>query len=212
MRPKFVFLQIHLALRWTIGAVRINIPPGVAVVENVFKHIAIVDGCIRNFASPDDFVFDISLHMILIAVIVLSVFLNPAGIRIFLPFLCLAPILSRRISLFDRLVFVSRIELNRDFYYCGVDNLPFPRNKSWFGKKCIELVKLLPRELMSLQFWTEKPNRFRIRNTTVKSQIQKMLWYSISSSLRLYLPVIYSEFHFIVNHISIYHRINRGSL
>ena len=68
--------------------------------------------------------------MILIAVIVLSVFLNPAGVRVLLPLLRFAPIFNRRISFFDRLVFVSRIELNRDFYYCGVDNLPFPRNKS----------------------------------------------------------------------------------
>ena len=159
MRPESALLQIRLALRGTIRAVRINIPAGVAFIEKLFKHIAVVNGGIRNFVIPNDFVIDIRLNMVLVAVVILPILLNPAGIRVLLPLLRVAPIFNRWISFFDRLVFIAGVTLRGNANDGRIDNLPLLRHKSGLGKKCIELVKQLPYELMLLQFRTEEPDR-----------------------------------------------------
>ena len=82
MRPESAILQVRLALCGTIRAVRINIPAGVVFIEDLFKYIAVVNRCIRDLVIPNDFVLDIRLNMVLVAVVVLPVLLNPAGIRI----------------------------------------------------------------------------------------------------------------------------------
>ena len=89
----------------------INIPAGAGLIEELFKHIAVVNGGIRNLVIPNDFVLDISLHKVLVAVVILPVLLNPTGIRVLLPLLRLAPIFNRRIAFLDRLVFIAGIAL-----------------------------------------------------------------------------------------------------
>ena len=79
--------------------------------------------------------------MVLVAVVVLPILLNPAGVRVLLPLLCFAPIFNRWISFFDRLVFIAGIALRRNSNNGCIDNLTLLRDKSGLGKKRIELVK-----------------------------------------------------------------------
>ena len=111
--------------------------------------------------------------MVLVAVVVLSILLNPAGICVLLALLRFAPIFNRRFSFFDRLVFIAGIALRGNSNNGCIDNLTLLRDKSRLGKKRIELVKQLPRELVFLQFRTEEPDCLRIGNTAVKHHIQK---------------------------------------
>lgn len=96
---------------------------------------------IRNLVVPNDFVFDIRFHMVLVAVVVLPILLNPAGVRVLLALLRFAPIFNRRFSFFDRLVFIAGIALRGNPNNGCIDNLTLLRDKSRLGKKRIELVK-----------------------------------------------------------------------
>ena len=80
-----------------------------------------MNGGIRNLVIPNDFVFDIRFHMVLVAVVVLPIFLNPAGVRVLLALLRFAPNF-RRIPFFDRLVFIAGITLR------GASNPDLARN------------------------------------------------------------------------------------
>ena len=88
-----------------------------------------MNGGIRNLVIPNDFVFDIRFHMVLVAVVVLPIFLNPAGVRVLLALLRFAPNF-RRIPFFDRLVFIAGIALRGNSNNGCIDNLTLLRDKS----------------------------------------------------------------------------------
>ena len=164
---------------------------GVILVKYFFKYIAVMNGRWSNFVLANKFVLNVYFYMVFAAKVILSIFLNPISISIFMTAFFLTPIFWNFPVLYLP-VFLSAITL---FWSCcdrSINNLTFLSLKSAFSKMTVKVSKKFFYKLKFFKLLSEKPYCSGIRNRVFNSQIKKthegksvLTWYSIASSLRL---------------------------
>src|SRR5580700_9384161 len=76
---------LRLGLRRTIRAVRVHIRRRVGSVQKSIEFLAVMHTRVGHVVLPDQLVFGIRIHVVLVAVEALAMLLGPARILVFLP-------------------------------------------------------------------------------------------------------------------------------
>ncbi len=126
--------QIRLYLRATIRRVRPHLRAGVARVQQLLEHLAIVHRRIRHLIGTDQLVPMINAEMVLVAVAALAMLLRPAGLRILLAALRFR-LLLRRLAALDARVLVPAVALPGHFHNRRIHDLALPRPET----RCIHI-------------------------------------------------------------------------
>src|ERR1700730_1942821 len=77
--------ELRLGLRRAIRAVRVHIRRRVGLVQKSIEFLAVMHTRVGHVVLPDQLVFGIRIHVVLIAVEALAMLLGPARILVFLP-------------------------------------------------------------------------------------------------------------------------------
>ena len=113
---------------------------GVILVKYFFKYIAVMNGRWSNFVLANKFVLNVYFYMVFAAKVILSIFLNPISISIFMTAFFLTPIFWNFPVLYLP-VFLSAITL---FWSCcdrSINNLTFLSLKSALSKITVKVNK-----------------------------------------------------------------------
>src|SRR5512139_1037380 len=170
--PVVPFLQLLKFFFRTVRRVRPHIPTTVILIQKFLKDLTVMDRRWRYLIIPNQFMLDVYIDMILVAVVVLSVLLGPTSIDILLAFFLLAPILWS-LPLFDPLVLLPTIALPGSLHNAGVHNLPFPSRESFLSKKGIKFLKQPLNQSGLCQLLPKQPDGLLIRHRIAEAQIQK---------------------------------------
>src|SRR4030043_682702 len=172
MLPILSLLQLSEFLLRTVGRVRPHIPTAVISIQKTLKDLTVMNRSRRHLIAANQFMLHIHINMILIAVVVLSILLGPAGIGILLPLLLLTPVFWN-LSLLDPLIFFTTVPLPRYRNNAGVYNLPFPGREALFAKIRFKLLKGFLNHPNLGQLLPKQPEGLGIRNVISQRQIQK---------------------------------------
>jgi len=93
-----------------ISRIRPHIVAGIGFIQKSFEDLTIMSRGGRNVILADRFMLHIHLNMILIAMMVFAILLDPAGIRILLAFLVLAPAVGN-LALLDLFISIQAVSL-----------------------------------------------------------------------------------------------------
>mmetsp|Transcript_444 Transcript_444/g.250 ORF Transcript_444/g.250 Transcript_444/m.250 type:complete len:375 (-) Transcript_444:1202-2326(-) len=156
----------------TIGRIRIHISAAVVLIEQMIKHMLVMNRCIRNIIIPYQLMLDIHAYVVFIPVMVFTVLLGPSGIYIFLTLFCLSPVF-RNITLLDPFVIFSTVPLTGCLYNAGINDLPFLSQKTTFPKVGVKLLKQRLDQPCFSNLFTKQPDCLGIRHSVSKAEIQK---------------------------------------
>src|SRR5574344_571360 len=124
----------------------------------------------------DKLAVSIAFYMVFIAIMRLSVFLCPTCISILLCQFCsvfrLLPIF-RNFTVFDFLVFLTRVALTRSINKCGINNCAGMCDHPFFCKQFIEQMKAFLDCICLREIIPEFPYCFSIRNAVVAFKSEK---------------------------------------
>jgi len=119
-----LLIQRRLDRRRPVGAVRPYIRGGVIRIQDIIQNLTVVHRGGGHPITPHQLVAAVHIHMVLVAVVVLTVLLGPPSVGILLGTLgrMLLPAL-RRLAGLDPRVLVTAVALFRDSDDRGVDDL-----------------------------------------------------------------------------------------
>ena len=106
-------VQLFQLLLRTVRRISPYSTTGIVFVQQLIKHLAVMNLRTGHTNTADQFVLHIQGYMVLVTVIAFAVFLCPPGISILLAFLVLIPAF-RLFALFDLLVLFTAVSLNRN--------------------------------------------------------------------------------------------------
>ena len=77
-----------------IRRISIYLRAAVVLVQKLLNHLTVMYRRISHVIAPDEFMLYITTHLVLIAIVGCAILFSPACINIFLPLLCLMPLLG----------------------------------------------------------------------------------------------------------------------
>src|SRR4030042_2171118 len=188
MLPILSLLQLSEFLLRTVRRVCPHIPTAVIFIQKTLKDLTVMNRRRGHLIAANQFMLHIHIDMILITVVVLSVLLGPARIRILLPLLLLTPVFWN-LSLLDPLIFFPTVPLLRYRNDTGVYNLPFAGRETLLAKIRFKLVKSFFNHPSFGQLLSKQPNGLGVRNVISQRQIQEPHKRETISNLKLRLLV-----------------------
>ena len=97
---------------------------------------------VRDFIVSDEFAFYIHLRVVLVAVIVRTVFLDPTGIGIFLPSLMRVLLEGlRQPTRFDLLILLALVALSGNLHQTGIHHRAASGLKATLGQESIKALE-----------------------------------------------------------------------
>ncbi len=159
--------QVLYFLFRTIGGIRPYATAGVGFIQQLIKHLAVVNRCVGHGVVSDELVFHVYVNMILVTIVGNASLLRPARIHILLPPLRFTPVVEG-IALLDLLILVPTLALFGHGHDTRVHDLTLLGRKAMLGKKRIELHGNRFDQTDLLQPLTKQPEGLGVRNGVAK--------------------------------------------